>query len=403
MAFARFASKRLPTYHEWYRAAGQDYFSEVLGLSNFGGKGPAPAGTHQGMTPWGHYDMAGNVKEWVQNAPRDSPARRFALGGAWNDSPYMFRDPDAADAFDRRAALGFRCARSEAPPPDAALAPVGGTVRDYAKEKPVDDATFAVYARLFAYDPSPLDARSEGADEETADWRMERLSFASSYGERIPARLYLPRQVRPPYQVVLYYPSGRQQFYPSLDRFPDADFAFLVRGGRAVLCPVYQNTLERRRPDAGPNAGRDYFVQAIKDARRAIDYLHSRPDLDASRLGFFGISAGASAGLRVLALEPRVRAAVLAATGLSTGPVPPEIDRLSFAPRIRQPVLLVNGRDDFLFPLETSQRPLLAHLGSRPDDKKLVLLDGGHVLPRSKDLVRESLDWFDRHLGAVAP
>jgi formylglycine-generating enzyme required for sulfatase activity/dienelactone hydrolase len=402
-AYAVFTGKRLPTYHDWYRAAGQGIFSTILVLSNFGGKGLAPVGASQGMTPWGHYDMAGNVKEWVANAVRDTPTRRYALGGAWNDSSYMFTDPDAADAFDRRPVLGFRCARSDAPPTAAALAPVGHVSRDYTKEKPVSDETFAAYARLFAYDPLPLDVRKEGQDDETAEWRMERLSFASAYGDRIPARLYVPRSARPPYQAILYYPSGSANVYPSLDRFPDADYAFLVRSGRAVLCPVYQNTLERRHPDPGPNAGRGYFIQSIKDARRAVELLGSRPDIDASRLGYYGISLGANAGLRVLALEPRLRAAVLAATGLSTGRSLPELDRFNFAPRIRQPVLLVNGRDDFLFPLETTQKPLLAHLGSPPSDKKLVLLEGGHILPRSKDLVREALDWFDRHLGPVGP
>jgi len=401
-AYAAFAGKRLPTYHDWYRAATQELFADILGLSNFGGKEKAPAGRYQGMTPWGHYDMAGNVKEWVANAVADTPARRYALGGAWNDSAYMFMDPDAADAFDRRPVLGFRCARSDVAPPAAALAPVGHMSRDYAKEKPVPDETFAAYARLFSYDPVPLDVRKEGPDDETDEWRMERLSFASAYGERIPARLYVPRAARPPYQAILYYPSGSANVYPSLERFPDADYAFLVRSGRAVLCPVYQDTLERRHPDAGPNAGRDYFVQAIKDARRAVELLASRPDIDGSRLGYYGISMGANSGLRVLALEPRLRAAVLAAAGLSPNRSLPEFDRLNFAPRVHQPVLMVNGRDDFMFPLETSQRPLFALLGTPPADKKLVLLDGGHILPRSNDLFRETLDWFDKHLGPVA-
>ena len=400
-AYAAFAGKRLPAYAEWFLAAGQGNFSEILGQSNFDGKGKAPAGRYRGMAPWGHYDMAGNVKEWVANAAARDTARRYALGGAWNDSSYMYSDPDAADAFDRRPVLGFRCARSAEPPPQAALAPVGREVRDYSKEKPASDETFAAYARLFAYDPSPLDVRQEGPVEETAEWRMERLSFASAYGERIPARFYVPRAARPPYQAVLFYPSGAANVYPSLERFPDADYAFLVRSGRAVLCPVYQNTLERRHADAGPNAGRDYFIQSIKDARRAVELLASRPDVDSSRLGFYGISMGASAGLRLLALEPRVRVAVLAATGLTVGRTNPELDRLNFVPRIRQPILVVNGRDDFLFPLETNQRPLVALLGTPPADKKLVLLEGGHILPRSNELYRESLDWFDKYLGPV--
>ena len=162
-AYAAFAGKRLPSYHDWFRAAGQGVFSEILGLSNFGGKGPSPVGSHKGMTPFGHFDMAGNVKEWVANAALDAPGRRYALGGAWNDSSYMFVNPDAADAFDRRSVLGVRCARSAAPPPSAALAPVAYMTRDYSKEKPVDDKTFAAFASLFEYDPQPLEVRKEGA------------------------------------------------------------------------------------------------------------------------------------------------------------------------------------------------------------------------------------------------
>jgi dipeptidyl aminopeptidase/acylaminoacyl peptidase len=356
------------------------------------------------MSLWGHYDMAGNVKEWVWNETGQKSAHRYALGGAWNDSRYLFGDPDAADPFDRRPVLGFRCARSDVAPPPEAMEPVVIYRRDYAKERPVGDEMFAVYARQFEYDKAPLEVRSEGPDEEAEGWRTEKLSFASAYGERIPARLYLPRRGQPPYQVILYFPSGVAEVYPSGDLLPSADFAFMIRSGRAVLCPVYQNTLERRRPTSGPLAARDFAIQAVKDARRAVDFVESRTDLDAARLGYFGTSLGAGAGLRVLAVEPRIRVAVLTAIGLPRGrPGSPELDRLNFAPRIRQPLLMVNGRDDFLFPLEISQRPLLALLGTPEKDKKLVLLDGGHILPRSKDLIREALDWFDRYLGPVPP
>ncbi len=406
-AYAAFAGKRLPTYHEWYRAAGQGLFSEILAQSNFHGRGPEKAGASQGMSLWGHYDMAGNVKEWVFNenaGEKETAARRFALGGAWNDSSYMFSDPDAADPFDRRPVLGFRCARSDVAPPPEALAPVEIVRRDYLKERPVGDEMFAVYARLFAYDKAPLDARSEGPDDEAEGWRMERLSFASAYGERVPARLYLPRRAKPPYQVVLYYPSGVAQVYPSAEQLPSAEFAFMIRSGRAVLCPVYQNTLERRRRTSGPLEARDLAIQAVKDARRAVDFVESRPDLDAARLGYFGTSLGAAAGVRLLPVEPRIRVAVLTAVGLPRGRAgSPELDRLNYAPRIRQPILMINGRDDFLFPLETSQRPLLALLGTPEKDKKLVLLDGGHIVPRSNDIIRETLDWFDRYLGPVSP
>ena len=63
---------------------------------------------------------------------------------------------------------------------------------------------------------------------------------------------------------------------------------------------------------------------------------------------------------------------------------------------------MVNGRSDFIFPLETAQRPLFRFLGTPDKDKRLALLEGGHILRSSKELIRETLDWFDRYLGPVA-
>jgi hypothetical protein len=61
---------------------------------------------------------------------------------------------------------------------------------------------------------------------------------------------------------------------------------------------------------------------------------------------------------------------------------------------------MVSGRDDFIFPLETVARPLFTLLGAPPDEKRLVIHDGGHIPPLN-DLIREVLGWFDQFLGPV--
>lgn len=71
---------------------------------------------------------------------------------------------------------------------------------------------------------------------------------------------------------------------------------------------------------------------------------------------------------------------------------------------IRIPVLMVNGRHDFIFPLETSQKPLFEALGTREPDKRHILYDGGHRnLVTRPDLIGEILDWLDKYLGPVNP
>lgn len=79
----------------------------------------------------------------------------------------------------------------------------------------------------------------------------------------------------------------------------------------------------------------------------------------------------------------------------------PEVDPLNFAPRVRIPTLMINGRQDFTYPLKTASEPLFRMLGTPPDQKRHWLFDGGHIPPRWQDLIKESLDWYDRYLGPV--
>ena len=101
------------------------------------------------------------------------------------------------------------------------------------------------------------------------------------------------------------------------------------------------------------------------------------------------------------AVEPRVTAAVLVSGGV-IGYEPPEVNSWNFAPRLKIPVLMLNGRDDFLFSPENNQKPLFRALAAKEPAKKHVLYDGGHRnLVTRPDLIGEMLDWFDVYLGPV--
>ena len=99
-------------------------------------------------------------------------------------------------------------------------------------------------------------------------------------------------------------------------------------------------------------------------------------------------------------VEPRLRTLVLVAAGLDES-APEEVDAFNYAPRVRMPVLMINGRYDFSHPFDTSQQPLFRTLGTPAANKRRVVLDSGHV-PPWPDVVRETLDWLDRYLGPVA-
>jgi formylglycine-generating enzyme required for sulfatase activity/pimeloyl-ACP methyl ester carboxylesterase len=399
-AYAEFAGKQLPTIYHWQQAASPGYFADVIELSNLGGPGPARAGAYKGLGPFGTLDMAGNVKEWCGNQIGD---QRYIRGGAWNEPAYMFSALDARSPWDRSAQNGIRCVRYDERAESGLQAPVTRPVRDYSREKPVSDEVFRLYRSLYAYDPSDLDSRVEGIDEENSYWKREKISFAAAYGnERIPGYLYIPKHATPPYQTIIYASPTSALFFPSPQPVEEHLFEFIIKSGRAFLLPVPKGHYQRRyaTPPAGPNAARDRLILESKDFRRSIDYLVSRPDVDRDRLGVLGMSRCVVTPV-LAAGEQRLKAAVFLGCGLGFDRRLPEADPFNFLPRFRVPTLMTGGRFDFIFPLETSISPMFQLLGAPENDKRLFLWDGGHVPPSPQRNTKETLDWFDRYLGPV--
>ena len=96
----------------------------------------------------------------------------------------------------------------------------------------------------------------------------------------------------------------------------------------------------------------------------------------------------------------RLKANVLVAGGFCFQTTLPEVDQIHFAPRVMQPTLMLNGRYDFFFPVETSQRHMFRLLGTPPEHKEHKVFDTGHSVPREQ-LVQETLAWLDKYLGPV--
>ena len=96
-AYARFRGMALPTIYHWYKASGTPGSAWVVPHSNFGQQGATRVGANAGLSEYGAYDMAGNVREWCSNAsdggalhhgrrlerrgvPVPSPLCHFAVG-----------------------------------------------------------------------------------------------------------------------------------------------------------------------------------------------------------------------------------------------------------------------------------------------------------------------------------
>lgn len=403
-AYAKFAGKALPTIWDWEYAAGIKSSQFVVPVSNFGGQGLTPAGTYRGLGPWGTYDMAGNAKEWVWN--QAGRRERYILGGGWDEPQYMFTDPDARSPWQRATNFGFRCVKYVHPhiSPDL-LKPVLNPVRDYARERPVSDKVFSAYRSLYSYDRGPLNAVTEATDASNPYWIRYKIAFDAAYGgERVKAYLFVPKQKQPPLQTVVLFPGSYAIDFSSSDPLIDLfAFDFIVKSGRAVLYPIYKGTYERKDdlssdfPDASSRY-RDHVIAWAKDLSRANDYLESRADIDHEKIGYYGVSWGASLGSLLPAVESRFKASVLVSGGFYLQKAKPEVDQINFAPRVTCPTLMLNGRYDFYAPVDSTQGPMFRLLGPQPLDKKWVLFDAGHNIPRN-ELIRQTLDWFDRYLG----
>ncbi|MFX0198995.1 MAG: protein kinase [Candidatus Hodarchaeota archaeon] len=418
-AYAEYAGKSLPTISHWNIASGTASGSSlytfsylVIPLSNFGSDEPSSVGSHQGMTSFGVYDMAGNVREWCLNKTQIG---RCIRGGAWNDNVYMFGDVSQVPPLNRSAKNGFRCVRylDMKKIPAEAFEPYDYKkyLRDYRNEKPVSDTIFQVYKDQFSYDPKDMNAHVEIRDESSADWIKEKISFDAAYGEeRMMAYVFLPKNTSPPYQAVIYFPGSsalNQSSSEQLDRMPGFQYylSHIVRNRRAVVYPVYKGTFERRlstNPRQAPETYQftEYRIKLVKDFRRVIDYLETRQDIASDKLVYYGMSWGGRLGNIIPAVEDRLQASIIVVGGLPKSERRREVDEINYVSRVKIPTLMLNGRYDSTFPYETVVKPMYDLLGTPKEHKVLKLYETDHFIPRN-ELIKETLNWVDRYLGPV--
>jgi dienelactone hydrolase len=416
-AYAEFIGRSLPTVWHWDVAAGLEDFNTfkwispyVVALSNFKEKGPAPVGTYKGMNKFGAYDMAGNVREWCWN---ESQEGRYVCGGAWDDIVYSYGKWNQLPPLDRSLNNGIRCALypDEEKISKKMLEPwVYTAERDFYEEKPVSDTVFQVYKNQFSYDKSDLNPNIEEKDESHKDWIVEKVTFDAAYEkDRVVAYLFLPKRSNPPFQAVFYFPGSNAIWEPSIKNHISF-FDFFITDGRAVVYPIYKGIHERNKDGVLTTAihtptkeyqhtYNEFLAKWIKDLSRTIDYLETRNDFDSDKLAFYGLSWGGELGGIIPAVEERLKANILYLGGfLPYGDPLPEAHPFNYVPRIKTPTIMINGRYDLTFPLETHVKPMFDLLGSQ--EKHLALYDTGHYIPR-KDLIRESLTWLDKYLGPV--
>ena len=100
-------------------------------------------------------------------------------------------------------------------------------------------------------------------------------------------------------------------------------------------------------------------------------------------------------------MEERLKASILRIGGFHQRiRARPEADAVNYVSRVTIPVLMLNGRYDYTFPLETSVIPMFNLLGTPESDKLLKIYETDHYVPKN-EIIKETLNWLDRYLGPV--
>jgi formylglycine-generating enzyme required for sulfatase activity/dienelactone hydrolase len=404
-AYAAFVHKQLPTVFHWAVVADTSRSEFLLPLSNFSRKSTSTVGSLENLSTFGVYDVAGNAREWTFNQSADSD-QRFILGGGWTDPQYAFNDSFRQAALDRSDSNGFRCIKELADDSSSSALrqPISMAFRDYSKEKPVNDATFAGFARQFIYDKTALGAKVEQTIENEA-WQAEVVSLDAGYNnERLILYIFLPKHHTGSLQPVVFFPGSNGIHESTFDpTFVNGRLDFIVKSGRALIFPIYKGTYERQddlKSDLQDMTVRykDHVTMWVKEYSRTLDYLETRKDMRADKIAYLGWSWGGFMGGIVPAVEKRIKVVVLNVGGITMENALPEVDAINYLPRITQPVLMLNGSYDMFFPVETSQKPMFRMLGTPQNQKKMLVYPSGHLVPPT-EFIKETLAWFDTFLG----
>jgi dipeptidyl aminopeptidase/acylaminoacyl peptidase len=170
---------------------------------------------------------------------------------------------------------------------------------------------------IFGYDKTLPLSPQETPAEETADYRVIKVTYRSARDQRVPALLILPKQPREerlPCVILMHGLGGDKRMFQML-------WGTLTRAGYALFAIDAQYHGERKPSDDIPFFGmypyraRDALIQTVIDLRRGVDYLQTRKDIDPNRIGYIGASMGGIIGAIFAGVDERVKAPILLVAG----------------------------------------------------------------------------------------
>ena len=411
-AYAKYMGNILPPYYHWAKAAfppdeiTSSLAPTILENSNFESGIISTVGEFYSLGPYGTYDMAGNVKEWVWNI---FGGDGLTMGGATSEPKYTAFQANPMPRFSRSSNTGFRTAKLLNPKD---LNPFGEPI-DFPEAPPFEfyksftQQEFEIYQTQFAYGKRKLNPVTVKKSESNDYWTEEIVSIEVGYNdERMDMVILKPKNAYGELESIVVYP-GLDYFRtpPDINSISAGVYGldFILKSGRAVVFPAWKGSLNRLSDRSLESSDSEDWERQFRelqvkwriDSGRVLDYLESREDFSNGNIHYLGMSFGATATPIVLLTEKRYKTAIFLSGGFSWW-APPHSDGFLYLDRITLPIIMMNGEQDYLIPV-SEQKQLFDSLGTDKNDKKYLLFQSGHwPLPRNQ-YVNETLNWLDKY------
>jgi serine/threonine protein kinase/formylglycine-generating enzyme required for sulfatase activity len=416
-AYAEFRGKSLPTVYQWEKAArngainyqgmslpwGVVYsMDNVSGRANFNGKGTEPVDKYEfGISAFGCYNMAGNVKEWCLN----NSSNGFSItGGSWEDIYYVYGDFGSVPGFFSSNSLGFRCVKNILPVENDPAALFINKNFQVPAHKPVGESEYKRLATYYKYDKKPLNAKVISR-EEKENWIEEKIEFDCPLGDRITGFLFLPKNVQEPFQTIVWDPHGAvYELGAPANWTAEILFSGNIKSGRGLFVIVPKGSPSRkweygeRWPNFSTVLYRDRILHWVTEHRIGFDYLSTRKEIDIKKIAWIPTSQ-TDIGLIVPAVDDRINSIILIACGIypESNTSLPEVNPINFVSRYNKPTYFMYGKYDEAMPYNLLVLPFYKLL---KDIKGTELVNSGHIPPIE---LRVPLinKWLDESLGHV--
>lgn len=238
----------------------------------------------------------------------------------------------------------------------------------------------------------------------------EKIVFSGVDGSRVPGYFAIPQEGEGPFPcvILMHGLGGSKSDWWDEESFHRGGLLTkaLLGNGIAVLTLDCEHHGERGASNdfESPDVfvfqrgwlyrARDMIVKSAVEHRRAMDYLESRPEIAADRIGVLGYSMGGMMTFQLAAIDDRVSVCVSSVSPiLKDGPMSLRVQ--NFAPFIDDiPVLMMIGDEDRRNYSPQDAQALLDLIPA--PDRSLIRYESGHRLP--VEWITESSNWLAARL-----